>query len=213
MADETTIDTILRTKLHRPPVSGDHVHRPRLLEYLDQRRKRPLGIVSAPAGYGKSVLISCWLETSDIPNAWVSLDEHDTDLRQFLIYFLAAIQTIFPDAVNETMTLSNASSLPPLSVLGRSLANELDSIAQDFIVVLDDIHRVQGKTVYDFLSELLSHPLRPLLRPQSQRPSKGLINWTSWPPAATSRRRSTRPKRRLFWIACNQMAAVSLRRT
>ena len=162
MTNETNIGLILRTKLHRPPVPRDHVHRPRLLEYLAQRRDRPLTLVSAPAGYGKSVLISRWMETCDIPNAWLSLDEEDGDLRQFLSYFLAAIQTIFPDAVNETMTLSNASSLPPLSVLVRSLANELDSIAHNFIVVLDDIHRVQGKIVYDFLSELLRHPPRTM---------------------------------------------------
>jgi LuxR family maltose regulon positive regulatory protein len=116
MAKETTIDTILRTKLYRPPVPRDYVHRPRLLEYLDQRRERPLTLVSAPAGHGKSVLISCWLETCDIPIAWLSLDEHDTDLRQFLFYFLAAIQTMFPDAVSETMKLANASPLPPVSV-------------------------------------------------------------------------------------------------
>ena len=93
MTNETNIGPILRTKLHRPPVPRDHVHRPRLLEYLDQRRDRPLTLVSAPAGYGKSVLISCWMETCDIPNAWLSLDEEDSDLRQFLSYFLAAVQT------------------------------------------------------------------------------------------------------------------------
>lgn len=96
MANETNIGSILRTKLHRPAVPGDHIHRPRLLEYLDQRRERPLALVSAPAGYGKSVLISCWLEASDRPSAWLSLDEQDNDLRQFLAYFLAAVQTIFP---------------------------------------------------------------------------------------------------------------------
>jgi len=162
MPDETTIDTILRTKLHRPPVPGDYVHRPRLLEYLDKRRERPLTLVSAPAGYGKSVLISCWLETCDIPNAWLSLDEHDNDLYQFMIYFLAAIQTMFPDAVSETTTLVNASSLPPVSVLARRLANELDSIERNFILMLDDIHCIQQKSVHDFLTELMQYPPRPM---------------------------------------------------
>ena len=161
MAVETDIDTILRTKLHRPPIPGADVHRPRLLEYLDQRRERPLTLVSAPAGYGKSVLISSWLETCDVPNAWLSLDEHDADLRQFLLYFLAAIQTMFPDAVNETMTLANAPPLPPVSALARSLVNELDSIERNFILMLDDIHRIQEKSVHDFLTELLQYPPGP----------------------------------------------------
>ena len=162
MANETNIGSILRTKLHRPAVPGDHVHRARLLEYLDQRRERPLAMVSAPAGYGKSVLISCWLEASDRPSAWLSLDEQDNDLRQFLAYFLAAVQTIFPDAVRETIPLVKTSNLPPVSVVARSLANELDSIAQDFILVLDDIHRIRKKSVYDFLNELLRHPPRSM---------------------------------------------------
>ncbi|MGB5617248.1 MAG: LuxR C-terminal-related transcriptional regulator [Desulfobacterales bacterium] len=162
MAGETNIGSILRTKLHRPPVPRDHVHRPRLLEYLDQRRDRPLTLVSAAAGYGKSVLISRWMETCDIPNAWLSLDKTDSDLRQFLSYFIAGVDTIFPDAVSKTTTLVNAQTLPPLPVLVGSLANELDTIAQDFIVALDDIHCVQEKTVYDFLTELLRHPPRPM---------------------------------------------------
>jgi ATP/maltotriose-dependent transcriptional regulator MalT len=70
MTIETNTGSILRTKLHRPPVPRDHVHRQRLLAYLDQRRERHLTLVSAPAGYGKSVLISHWMETCDFPNAW-----------------------------------------------------------------------------------------------------------------------------------------------
>ena len=73
-----------------------------------------------------------------------------------------AVQTLFPDAMGETATLVNAQILPPLPVLAGSLANELDAIAQDFIVVLDDIHRVQKKSVYDFLTELLRHPPRTM---------------------------------------------------
>ena len=155
MTNDTNIGTILRTKLHRPPVPRDYVHRPRLVEYIDRRRERPLTLVSAPAGYGKSVLISSWLETSRRLGAWLSLDELDNDLRQFLSYLLAAVQTIFPDSVSKTTNLVNAPTLPPLPVLVSSLANELDSIEQDFILVLDDIHRIQEKSVHQFLKDLL----------------------------------------------------------
>jgi LuxR family maltose regulon positive regulatory protein len=74
MAIESTIDPLLATKLHRPPVDGNHVHRSSLLERLDQRRNRPLTLVSAPAGYGKSVLVSCWLKQCGIPSTWFSYD-------------------------------------------------------------------------------------------------------------------------------------------
>ena len=162
MADETDIGTILRTKLHRPPAPGDYVHRARLSEYLDQQLERPLTLVSAPAGYGKSTLVSCWLDSCDRPSTWISLDENDNDLRQFLSYFIAAVKTIFPNTVSATGTLVNAPTLPPLSTLVGTLANELDMIEQDFIVVMDDIHTVREKSVHHLLSDLLRHPPRPL---------------------------------------------------
>ena len=162
MADETTTIPFIRTKLHRPPVPRDHVHRARLLERLEQRRYRPLTLVSAPAGYGKSTLVSCWLDRCDGPFAWLSLDEHDNDLRSFLTYFVTAVQTMFPDGVGKTMTLVNAPNLPPQMTLAASLANELDSLEQDFILVLDDIHLIQDKSVHDLLNILLRHSPRPM---------------------------------------------------
>ena len=161
MADETNIEIILRTKMKRPPVTADYVHRPRLSEYLDQQLERPLALVSPPAVYGKSTLVSCWLDSCDRPSAWISLDENDNDLRQFLSYFIAAVKTIFPNAVSATSTLINAPTLPPLSTLVGTLANELDMIEQDFIMVLDDIHTIQEKSVHHLLSDLLRHPPRP----------------------------------------------------
>jgi LuxR family maltose regulon positive regulatory protein len=162
MADETINSTILRTKFHRPPAPGDYVHRARLSEYLDQQLERPLTLVSAPAGYGKSTLVSCWLDSCDRPNTWISLDENDNDLRQFLSYFIAAVKTIFPNAVSATSTLVYAPTLPPLSTLVGTLANELDAIEQDFILVLDDIHCIQEQSVHHFLKDLLRHPPQPM---------------------------------------------------
>jgi LuxR family maltose regulon positive regulatory protein len=59
MADDTTTTPLIRSKLQRPPIVGDHVYRSQLLERLDQRRQRPLTLVTASAGYGKSILVSC----------------------------------------------------------------------------------------------------------------------------------------------------------
>ena len=94
MTGKIDTELIIRTKLHRPPIDRDHLHRNHLLNRLNHRRHRPLVLVSAPAGYGKSTLVSCWLETSDIPSAWVSLDENDNDLRLFLSYFVFAFLII-----------------------------------------------------------------------------------------------------------------------
>jgi LuxR family maltose regulon positive regulatory protein len=158
MADETTTTPLIRTKLQRPPIVGDHVHRPRLLERLDQRRQRPLTLVTAPAGYGKSTLVSCWLESCDLPTAWLSLDETENDLHLFLSYFLAAVQTVSPGAGKEIQTILNAPQLPPLSTLAGILINELDQIEQTFILTLDDYHVIQKKVIHDLLVEILKHP-------------------------------------------------------
>ena len=79
MLGETTTISIIRTKLHRPPIGPDFVARPHLLERLEKYRQRPVTMVSAPAGYGKSTLVSSWLEACDRPGGWVSLDNDDNN--------------------------------------------------------------------------------------------------------------------------------------
>nr|MBL0715395.1 response regulator [Desulfobacterales bacterium] len=155
-AENTEI--ILSTKLHRTVIDRNHVYRPRLLERLARNRHRVLTFVSAPAGYGKSTLVSSWMEVSDAPNAWLSLDEENNDLRMFLNYFLAAIQTMFPDAGREAMTMAKALQLPPVSVVAGTIANELNRIEQPFVLVLDDCHLIKDRNVFDLLVELLENP-------------------------------------------------------
>lgn len=85
---------ILQTKLHRPSPPQDLVPRTRPLRLLEGGRVKPLTLVAAPAGYGKSVLVSNWLENTDWPSAWLSLDEDDSDLRHFMRYVVAAVKRI-----------------------------------------------------------------------------------------------------------------------
>ncbi len=150
--------TLIRTKLHRPPVPHDWVKRPQLLELLNQGFHRPITLVCAPAGYGKSCLVSDCLEECDSPGAWLSLDKNDNDLRLFVVYFLAAIQKMFSAVGRTTLALVNSVNLPPFSKLAASLINELSGIGQPFVLVLDDYHNVQEKLVHDLLIELLRHP-------------------------------------------------------
>ena len=98
MAGETNIGSILRTKLHRPPVTADRVCRKRLHQLLDAALAGPVALVSAPAGYGKSTLVSQWAESRQEPCAWLSLDDTDGEPVEFLRYLVAAVQTLFPAA-------------------------------------------------------------------------------------------------------------------
>ena len=162
MTDKEIPLYVLRTKLNRPPLTKDHLHRHRLLDRLEKNLHRHLTLVSAPAGYGKSTLLSSWLESCDFPSGWVSLDENDNDLRVFLSHILAAVRTQFPSAGNNTKALLNSSILPSVSVLTHSLFNELDQIGSSFILVLDDYQAISDKTVHDLITELLRHPPNPL---------------------------------------------------
>ncbi len=149
---------VISTKLHRPPVARDFLCRQGLCEILDESTDHPLTLVSAPAGYGKSSFISHWIKNCDSPNAWLSIDETDSDVRVFLSYVVAAVQTVLPKACTETLLLLKEEVLPPLPVLAGSLGNDLDSLEESIIVVLDDYHRIDQPAVHKLMNHLLEHP-------------------------------------------------------
>jgi len=119
-------------------------------------------LISAPAGYGKSTLAKCLVEALDYQTAWLSIDERDNDLSGFLQYFLAAVQSIFPDALPETQASLEARPQPTLQAITRILTNELDRIQQPFVLVLDDYHVIESQLIQDLLNEVLLHPPRNL---------------------------------------------------
>jgi LuxR family maltose regulon positive regulatory protein len=154
---------ILKTKLYPPPLTPDLVRRTILLERLEQEGQRPLTLISAPAGYGKSILASMWLEASGLPGGWLSLDDADNDLHTFVTYLLAAIETAVSHTPAQTQAQLNAPSLPSAAVLANYLLADLDQLETPFLLVLDDIHLIQNQPVLDFLAALLKHP-SPRLR-------------------------------------------------
>lgn len=147
--------SLLKTRLHRPLVSAAYIHRPRLIERLEHYQNRSVVLVSAPAGYGKSSLISSWLEDCKRPSVWVSLDEDDNDLHQFLNYFVAAVSQLFPGEMHQSQAMVTAPILPPMPALTATLINDLEKIEQGFIVVLDDIHCIQSQRVHELLKLVL----------------------------------------------------------
>lgn len=159
MTDSRT-RSLISTKIQRPRVGRDLVQRPRLLEQLTT--PAALTLVIAPAGYGKTTLLSAWLDNSTIPSAWLSLDPQDSDLIIFTTYLVAAVQTLFPAAGAETVELLNGVTRPPLAAITRSLLNALESIEQEFILVLDDYHVIQDNSVHELITELVRYSPRNL---------------------------------------------------
>ncbi len=149
---------LLVTKLHRPHLPSHFLPRQRLLDQLEESGDLPLVMVSAPAGYGKSTLVAEWLEKSDRPVAWLSLDSGDSDPSVFLRYVVTAVETVFPGGCALTKSALAAPELPPAKALAGQLANELDSIEASFTLVLDDYHLIEGTAVHDLIGELLKYP-------------------------------------------------------
>jgi len=125
---------------------------------FDQLRRRPLTLVSSAAGYGKSSLASLWLEAWKGPYGWLSLDNEDNDLRQFITCLLAAIGNAHPGTCETTRSLLDAPELAPVSKLSRCLINDLAGIEARFMLVLDDFQNIREKNVHDLIGAILAHP-------------------------------------------------------
>jgi LuxR family maltose regulon positive regulatory protein len=150
--------SLLATKLHIPPIRPNLVLRPRLIERLAQGLTRPLTLLSAPAGFGKTTLIANWKLTIDnFKLAWLSLDADDNDPARFLTYLVAAMETLQPGiGAGALALLQSPQSLSPKAVL-TMLINGLAVLTSDFALVLDDYHFIEAQPVHDALTFLLDH--------------------------------------------------------
>ncbi|MBE0696426.1 MAG: AAA family ATPase, partial [Anaerolineaceae bacterium] len=166
---------ILATKLYLPSFRPGIVSRPRLVERLNEclAAGRKLAIISAPAGFGKTTLVSEWIATLT-PNpspigrgegvrvAWLSLDEGENDPSSFLAYLVAALQTLPPKIGGanigaEALRMLQSPQPPPIESILTILLNEIITVPDVFILVLDDYHVIDSKLVDQALTFLLEH--------------------------------------------------------
>ncbi len=143
---------VLTTKLYIPPNRAQVVPRPRLLARLDEGLARPLTVISAPAGSGKTTLLSEWAagcarRWPSVPVAWLSLDEEDADLHRFLTYFVAALRTLDPGIGQGLTAALEDLRPPPVHAAMTALINDVAAFAGPFVLVLDDYHRVDSRSV------------------------------------------------------------------
>lgn len=159
MVVRTDNEFILQTKLHRPQVTADLICRERLHQKMDAGLEMPVSLVSAPAGYGKSMLLSHWAESLDRECAWVSLDQDDNDIHLFLRYLIAALRTIFPDCCERSESSLKSLTPPPVKTIVRFLINEINELDSQFVLVLDDYHRTTNKDVHKAIRIFVEHPV------------------------------------------------------
>ena len=153
---------LLKTKLYIPPVRPRLVSRPRLIERLNAGLHRKLTLISAPAGFGKTTLVSEWVQamgeaTPPIAAAWLSLDESDNHATRFLTYLVAALQTIEANIAKGVLSVLQSPQPPPIEAVLTSMTNEIDVIPDRIVLVLDDYHTIESSPVDDALTFLLEH--------------------------------------------------------
>ncbi len=134
---------------------------------LDEALRRRLTLISAPAGFGKTTLISEWLEAradASPPRAaaWLTLEDGDGDPTRFLTYVAAALGTIVPDVGQNTLSMLQGPQPPPTETLLAALLNEASNIPYDVILVLDDYHLVDAREVDQIVTYLIEH-MPPLM--------------------------------------------------
>lgn len=154
---------LLKTKLFIPALSSDHIERPRLIERLEQglRAGQRLTLLSAPAGYGKTTLLSSWISACRLPAAWLSLEEQDNDPARFLAYLLASLQSV------EALAAEQAPKAGPFTLPSPQLArrvegytlliNQISGLPHKVIVILDDYHCITAPIIHTNLAFLIDH--------------------------------------------------------
>ena len=154
---------LLETKFYVPRPRRGLVPRPRLSERLDRGTASKLMLVSAPAGFGKTTLLTEWLAAGPAAPAderlaaWLSLDRGDNDPASFWAYVIAALRTVAPGIGESALALLRAPQPPPVEAVLTALLNDLAAIAGDIVLVLDDYHVIDVREVQDGMAFLLDH--------------------------------------------------------
>ena len=150
------VTTLLKTKLYIPPTRRELVPRSRLVERLEAGLDRKLTLISAPAGFGKTTLLSECAAHCRLPVSWLSLDERDNSPTQFWSYVIAALQTLY-DGVGTTVleALQMPQALPSETMLGQ-LINEIADL-RPLALILDDLHVITNPQIHEQLIFLVEH--------------------------------------------------------
>lgn len=155
------LESLILTKFHKTLSMGRLTPRPRLDARLDESLQAGcrLVMVTAPAGFGKSTLVSAWIETQKNPFSWLSLDSRDNDPKQFLCYFIGALQKIDEslgmDQITRIQTADSADSEAVYADVMAHLINEIAALPASFILVLDDCHQLKNPFLLRLLNFLI----------------------------------------------------------
>ena len=151
---------LLMTKFYVPPARPRMVPRPHLMERLTAGMRSKLILTVAPAGYGKTTLLSAWHADPNRPPwpfAWVSLDSGDNDPARFWTYVITALNMLHAGVGETALALLRSPQPPPVESVLTSLLNALTPVSVETVLVLDDYHMIEAQPIHDALTYLLEH--------------------------------------------------------
>ena len=174
---------MLKTKLNKSNPTSKLIFRKELIDKLKNGKEKKLTLVSAPAGYGKSTVISQWIDYGNLAYTWYSLDKSDNDINNFLRYTIAGIQSVYKNIGAEAIKLMESNSNPSFETIAAHIINDLNELQDHFYIIFDDYHLIENQHVNQFVSFLLhklpdnihivlitrSDPSIPLARLRSQQ--------------------------------------------
>lgn len=156
-------DTLLAAKVHAPPLHGNLVNRSKLVTHLNGGLERGcrLTLITAPAGYGKTTLLSEWQAQAGLPVAWLSLEKAENAPTRFWSYFLAALNTIpYIQQANIGSAILQASQSAytgSIEVQIIEMINQLSALQERICLVLDDLQNLSDSQIHQDLSFLIDH--------------------------------------------------------
>jgi len=151
---------LLVTKLAIPPVRSDLVARPRLTNQLQLGIQRPFTLIAAPAGFGKTTVLSIWLEYAPFSAAWVSLESGDDDLIRFWPYVFTALERVHPGSGASALALlqgPDPQQLPPIETILTVWINGLAALSHEVVLILDDYHLITAPPIHRSVTYLVDH--------------------------------------------------------
>ena len=154
-------DALIATKFHVPSAGAELIPRPQLYQLLERGLRLPLTLISAPPGFGKTMLVAGWIHSrpidDDLKTCWLSLDESDNGSRTFWRYFVASIQHGQPRVGEMAQAMLASPTLPDLHAILGTLINELAALDAPLLIVLDDYHLIHTADIHDNLIFFLDH--------------------------------------------------------